>query len=166
MAKPKRTPLAFNTDALANELIESSGKGVDAFFSSPTPPSISEHPHLRRLTVTKQSSPNSSRIEVEPDNKIASNRASKSDSLLASYPDSIIETIRKSVKATGREVSFVRLTPEEKKQLADIIYILKSQKVKTTENEINRIAINFLLEDYHTNNENSVLARVLAALLA
>src|SRR5687767_11321831 len=35
MAKPKRTPLAFNTNELTNELKESAGKGVDAFFSSP-----------------------------------------------------------------------------------------------------------------------------------
>src|SRR5881296_2467553 len=35
MAKPKRTPLAFNTNQLTDELKESSGKGVDAFFSFP-----------------------------------------------------------------------------------------------------------------------------------
>jgi hypothetical protein len=77
-----------------------------------------------------------------------------------------IEAIRKTVKTLGREVSFVRLTPEEKGQLADVVYTYKRQGQKTSENEINRIAINYLLADYHANGEQSVLAQVLAALRA
>jgi hypothetical protein len=87
-------------------------------------------------------------------------------STLASYTDSTIETIRKTVKAVGKEVSFIRLTQNEKNQLADILYTFKRQGVKTTENEVNRIGLNLLLEDYRANGENSVLARVIAALLA
>ncbi len=77
-----------------------------------------------------------------------------------------IEAIRKTVKALGREVSFVRLTPEEKGQLADVVYTYKRQGQKTSENEINRIAINYLLADYRANGEQSMLAQVLAALRA
>jgi hypothetical protein len=77
-----------------------------------------------------------------------------------------VEAIRKTVKALGREVSFVRLTPEEKGALAEVVYAYKRQGIKTTENEINRIAINALLADYHANGEASLLARVLAALRA
>jgi hypothetical protein len=127
--------------------------------------SSQREPQAEPATTTKQPSPDSLAKE-EREVKLASSQASKLSSLLANYPDSMIEMIRKSVKTTGKEVSFVRLTLEEKKQLADIVYTLKSQKIKTTENEINRIAINFLLEDYRLNGENSVLARVLAALLA
>lgn len=102
-------------------------------------------------------------------------RSSKNDSgeqpnlgasKLASYTDSTIETIRKTVKAVGKEVSFIRLTQGEKNQLADILYTFKRQGVKTTENEVNRIGLNLLLEDYRANGANSVLARVIAALLA
>jgi len=87
-------------------------------------------------------------------------------STLASYPDNIIEAIRKAVKQTGREVTFVRLTPAEKSQLADIVYTYKRQGVKTSENEISRIAMGYLLEDYKANGHESILAKVIAALLA
>ena len=86
------------------------------------------------------------------------------DSTLVS--SDIIGLIRKAVRQTGKEVSFVRLTPEEKKQLGDVIYSYKGQGVKTSENEITRIAVNFLLEDYRQNGENSVLQKVMEALLA
>jgi len=78
----------------------------------------------------------------------------------------IIEAIRKIVKHPGREVSFVRLSPEEKGKLADIVYTYKRQGVKTTENEINRIAVNFLLADYYATGEESILAQVIVALRA
>lgn len=79
---------------------------------------------------------------------------------------SAVEAIRQVIKVPGREVSYVRMTPEEKAQLSDIVYTYKRQGQKTSENELNRIAINYLLLDYHEHGEQSVLARVLAALLA
>ena len=95
---------------------------------------------------------------AEPDGYRASTQAS--------YRDELTEAIRRVVKHTGREVSFVRLSAEEKGRLADIVYTYKRQSVRTSENEINRIAINLLLEDYDANGETSVLARVLASLQA
>jgi hypothetical protein len=77
-----------------------------------------------------------------------------------------VEAIRQVLKIPGREVSYVRLTPEEKGRLSDIVYTYKRQGQKTSETEINRIALNYLLLDYHEHGEQSVLARVLAALLA
>jgi hypothetical protein len=77
-----------------------------------------------------------------------------------------VAAIPQVVKSPGKEVSYVRLSPEEKAQLTDIVYTYKRQGQKTTENEINRIANNSLLLDYHENGEQSVLARVLASLLA
>jgi len=66
----------------------------------------------------------------------------------------------------GKEVSFVRLSPEEKGELAEIVYTYKRQGRKTSENEINRIAVNFIVEDYKANGAQSILARVIDALLA
>lgn len=96
----------------------------------------------------------------------ASMHASTLASLLASYHASSIDHIRKTVKTVGKEVTFVRLTVEEKNQLSEIAYAYKRQGIKTSENEISRIAINFLLEDYKANGEASILAKVLASLLA
>jgi hypothetical protein len=78
----------------------------------------------------------------------------------------VIERIRKTVKTPGREVSFVRLTTEEKGHLADVVYTYKRQGVKTSENEINRIAVNYILIDYYEHGEESTLAKVIAALRA
>jgi hypothetical protein len=78
----------------------------------------------------------------------------------------LIETVRKTVKVPGKEVSFTRLTPAEKDRLRDVLYTFKHQGMKVTENEINRIAVTFLMEDYQAYGQTSVLARVLAALLA
>jgi len=96
----------------------------------------------------------------------ANQHASKPASMIASYHNELTETIRKAVKVPGREVSFVRLTAEEKAQLADIVYTFKRRGKRTSENEINRIAINFILQDYKANQEDSILARVIDALLA
>ena len=98
--------------------------------------------------------------------KKAIKKASASTSTLASNHASMIETIRKTVKSLGTKVSFTRVTPEEKARLSDIIYTYKCQGVKTSENEINRIAMNFLIEDFHKNGKESVLAHVIEALNA
>ena len=78
----------------------------------------------------------------------------------------VVQAIRKVVRVSGKEVSYVRLTPEEKAQLADIIYAYKRQGQKTSENEIHRVALNFLLNDYHERGDHSLLAKVLASLQA
>ncbi len=78
----------------------------------------------------------------------------------------LIERVRRRVRHFGKEVVYVRLTPEEKRQLAEIAYAYKTQDIRTSENEIGRIGLNWLLEDYHDNGANSVLAQVLAALNA
>jgi hypothetical protein len=78
----------------------------------------------------------------------------------------VIETIRKTVRQVGKETTPLRLTPEEKRQLADIVYTYKRHGIRTSENEINRIGINFLLADYQTHGEASILAKVVEALNA
>jgi hypothetical protein len=105
-----------------------------------------------------------------PVRKIAPKKASRQDrkraSTLASNQEEMIETLRKTVKSLGNKVSYTRLTTEEKGRIADIIYTYKRQGVKTSENEINRIAINFLVEDFHAHGEDSMLAKVIDALNA
>jgi hypothetical protein len=52
----------------------------------------------------------------------------------------------------------------EKRAIADIIYSYRSRGVRTSENEIARIAVNFVVGDYKENGENSVLHKALEAL--
>ncbi len=96
----------------------------------------------------------------------SSSNESKHASTISNTQEELIETLRKTVKRLGKEVTYVRLTPEEKTQLADIIYTYKRQGTKTSENEIARIGLNYLIADYQANGEESVLAKVIAALNA
>lgn len=80
------------------------------------------------------------------------------------YRDTTIETIRAAVKVFGKEAATHRFTPEEKQAIRDIVYAYEAQGVRTNENVISRIGVNFLIEDYAANGENSILHRVLKAL--
>ena len=42
--------------------------------------------------------------------------------------------------------------------------LYKGQGIRTSENEITRIAINYLVENYKQDGENSILARVIERL--
>lgn len=78
--------------------------------------------------------------------------------------DDTVEQIRKAVKHLGKEAATHRFTPEEKRAIGDIVYTYERQGLRTSENEITRIAVNWLLLDYQTYGANSVLARLLESL--
>ena len=80
------------------------------------------------------------------------------------YHDTTIEAIRKAVKQIGKEAATHRFTEAEKKAIASIVFTYKNQGVFTSENEISRIAINFIIEDFEQNGEESVLAKAIKAL--
>ncbi len=79
-------------------------------------------------------------------------------------PDDIIEHIRKAVKEFGKEAATHRFTASEKRSLANIIHTLHMQGIRTTENEIARIAINFVIDDFNKRGKDSLLGLVLQAL--
>ena len=162
----------LNVNGIMNELREGS-----AFFQKPVanPPPEAESadektPNTAPVPPVPQASQAGSSPASTPphkqDNEIAVDENRQHDSMLASYQASMIEPIRKALKSQGKEVSFVRLTEDEKTALADIVYTYRRQKVKTSENEINRIAINFLIRDYEEHGEGSILAQVIAAINA
>ncbi len=76
----------------------------------------------------------------------------------------MVETIRKAVKQIGKEAATHRFTEEEKRALADIVYTYGRQGNKTSENEITRIAVNWLILDYKEQGKHSVLARLIVSL--
>ncbi len=104
------------------------------------------------------------------DNSFANNRqrerASTQASTLTCYPPEWVETIRKVVKTTGKEVAFTRLTAQEKGRLTDVVYGFRRHGMKTTENEVLRIALNHVLQDFEACGKQSFLQKVLEALLA
>ncbi|MFN8495566.1 MAG: hypothetical protein U0350_48685 [Caldilineaceae bacterium] len=75
-----------------------------------------------------------------------------------------LETVRKAVRQLGKEAATHRFTGEEKQALAAVVYAYACRGCRTSENELTRIAINWLLLDYQAQGEQSVLAQVVQAL--
>jgi hypothetical protein len=155
----------LKNDSLVNEL-----EGGSAFFTPKTagatepkvkgyPPST-ESGSQESVPSVEESSP------VQPTNPDSEDVASTESETQASLHASTLASIRSTVRKIGKESVYVRATPEEKLALSDIVYALKREGVRTTENEVSRIALNFLIEDYKQKGKGSVLAQVIAALQA
>ena len=80
--------------------------------------------------------------------------------------DDYIEVVRKAVKLLGEKAATHRFTADEKDAIADIVYSLRKKGIATSENEITRIAINYLVWDYRQSKQASILSRVLERLNA
>lgn len=135
----------LNTSAVVNEL-----KGASGFFRSG-----GEKPERKSTHSDSESADKSARATRE----LSRPTGAQSNAL-----DNLLGEIRKAIKEQGKEVSYVRLTQTEKNQLSDVIYSYKRQGIRTSETEIGRIAINYLLEDYRANGNASILALLLASL--
>jgi hypothetical protein len=86
------------------------------------------------------------------------------DTMTPQASDDIFDVVRKAVKQIGKEAATHRFTLDEKNLLADIEYTYKRQGIRTSENEITRIAINYFIEDYRKNGESSLLATIIKRL--
>lgn len=86
------------------------------------------------------------------------------DTMTPRYHDTTIEAIRRAVKQIGKEAATHRFTVAEKQEIANIVFSYKNKGLYTSENEVSRVAINFIIEDYKENGEESVLVRALKAL--
>lgn len=104
--------------------------------------------------------------EVKQPSNQATTKATKQPKKVASDADTLVETIRKAVKLVGKETTSYRLHEVEKESLDDIIYGLKKRGFRSSENEIMRIAINYVIDDYNQHSDDSVLIRVLESLKA
>ena len=149
---------------------------ADSPFFAPAPPKVEPiapppvNPPVEKIEPEKIEKPTPKKVE-QPSNRdtmIPSNH----DTTVSRYQDTTtpqvygvaIELIRKAVKEFGKEAATHRFTEAEKKEIADLLYTYKNRGIKTSENEIARIAVNFVVEDYKVNGENSVLHKLLKAL--
>jgi hypothetical protein len=80
--------------------------------------------------------------------------------------DDPIEVVRKAVKQLGEKAATHRFTADEKDAIADIVYSLRKKGITTTENEITRIAMNYLVWEHRQNKQASILSKVLERLNA
>ena len=99
--------------------------------------------------------------EEKENNPQKRNTGGQHASMTPRYHDSMIATIAKAVHEVGKEGCTYRLTQREKNALFEIIYHFRKQNVRLSENEIARIAINFLIEDFKMDDRACLLKRIL-----
>ena len=107
------------------------------------------------IVVTKQAT-------TKPRNRDTT--VSRHQATMKNSNDDYIEAVRKAVKVLGEKAATHRFTGDEKEAIADIIYAMKKKGVTTTENEITRIAVNYLVWDHHQKKQASILSTVLERL--
>ncbi len=167
---------------ITNEL-----QGASLFFAKPATPPSAEPALAERQTNTINESPAPAKLPSEktqndttPKPEEPKNAQSNRDTMTPRYHDTTvsryhdtkqpkvhgvaIDLVRKAVKEFGKEAATHRFTEAEKKEIADLIYTYKNTGIRTSENEVTRIAVNFIIEDYKENGENSVLHKILEAL--
>jgi hypothetical protein len=98
------------------------------------------------------------------DTTVPRNRDTTGDTTVSRYHDTIIETTRRAVKQLGKEAATHRFTVEEKRALKSVERDYEDKNIRTSENEITRISINYMLEDYKVNGKKSILAQILEIL--
>jgi len=154
-----------------------SGLADSPFFARPTnaviaPPSasivIEEQPQQKPLKKRNSSRISKSKSAEKPqqsDIVIPSNHATvvsrHHDTTVAVASDTHLETVRRAVREFGKEAATHRFTLQEKKALADLIYAFRQRDIRTSENEITRIAVNYVVSDFRRNGAKSILSLVL-----
>lgn len=144
-------------------MTKKSGLADSPFFIKPQP----RPPEAEVTPPMKQKNPRKEK-KVKQEGMVSrhhdTTQPSNHDTTVAWYHDTIIELLRKTVKIVGKEAATHRFTVEEKKAIKKIVFTYEDQGILTSENEITRIAVNFLIEDYEQNGEMSLLDKVLKAL--
>ena len=91
------------------------------------------------------------------------------DTEIPRYQGELIQEIRRVVFEPGREAATLRLSAEEKDRLAQVIHEYRGyrrQGRRTSETDIIRIALNFLLQEHEAHGEESILSQVMEALVS
>lgn len=70
----------------------------------------------------------------------------------------MVSMIRAAVIQTGQASTNHRLTNVEKERIEDVVWEFKKNGIRTTENEIVRIALNYILNHHDQEGKNSLLA--------
>jgi hypothetical protein len=86
----------------------------------------------------------------------------------------LIVAIHKSMRDPGSTLGSYRVSPMEKKRLEVTVFELKNRSIaspgvedlRINENDIIRIALNYILNDYKANADDSMLVKALLSLRA
>lgn len=148
----------LDTSVIVNEL-----KGQSAFF--PNYRKSSEQEPKKELSPAPPHGERQKREQKErPGKERHHDTTTPRNHDITVSEDDMFELTRKAVKQIGKEAATHRFTLEEKNMLADIEYSYRRQGIRTSENEIARIAVNYLAQEYRKHGENSILAKILKRL--
>ena len=137
----KRKPISFNNEELTKNLKESTGQGLDAFFSpTPLPQTVEKKPmpvkESKLLIETKQESKEAKMIKTKKDIKQESNIAS--NITILQFTDDEIEELREP----AYKAQTFRLTERETEWVKDTSYRLSKEikRGKVSQADILRIS--------------------------
>ena len=98
--------------------------------------------------------------------KVTANQPATVGDIHATKTRDMVRRIRGYVHRIGKETATYRFTRDEKVGLVEIVYQQGKVGIRTSENEIVRIGLNWLLQNHHMQGEGSMLSLVLEALRA
>ncbi len=127
------------------------------------PPPMEQPTHIGAVRAEEPTSRATPKARQQPRRKETA-PSGNHDTTVSRYHGETVEIIRRAVRVVGKEAATYRFSPEEKARMADLIYTYKRQGIRTSENEVSRIALNFIFQDYEENGDGSVLVKVLEAL--
>lgn len=140
----KRKPLSFNNEELTNNLKESTGKGLGAFFS-PSPPShnIEQKPRPKKETQVpikiKQDNKEAIMVKIKKATKQVSNIAS--NITILQFTDDEIEELREP----AYKAQTFRLTEREIEWIKDTSYHLSKEVKRGKISQVDILRISFKL---------------------
>lgn len=157
----KRTPLSFDNDELTKNLKESTGKGLNAFFSTTPPPQTVEQ---KQPEIKKETQPH---IEIKQDSKeskmIKTNKKIKQESNIASnitilqFTDDEIEELREP----AYQAQTFRLTEREIEWVKDTAYRLSKEIKRGKVSQADVLRISFKLFENFLEINKADLIKIL-----
>lgn len=151
MASNKRPPLEM--EDLTSSLKQSAGKGVDAFF--PTPVETAKKPY----TTEPTNSPTPSVKHLEQQQKEPTPR--RHDVMTSSRQDDNLRRWRDIIEDTETHNSALRITNDESYEIEDMINELRRKyKIKTSMNEIARLGLLYIIDDFKKDKRNALIIKV------
>src|SRR5690348_6310694 len=150
----RRPPLEI--DELTNNLKQSSGKGIGAFF--PSQPNTTPG---KPLIHEDESTPPTSSSEISHEIQYSKPKPRLHDVNTPQHQDVKLRKWRDIIEGTETQNSSLRMTKNEKYDVKDLIEELERKyKVETSLNEIARLGILYIIEDFKKDKKKSLIMRV------
>ena len=158
----KRQSLDFNSDELTANLKTSAGKGMNAFFPTPSSPPAKPEPSQSKERMVPVQASKHARMHPAPKGRAQASTPTRTD---APVHARTVEQLKRAI-ANKKHLSSLtfRFKAEELERLDKVTEMInENMEQKISKNDIVRLSLVWLLQEYEQNKHTSVLARVLAS---